>query len=113
MVEIYKKLFLEGENLKLKELKKNLTNIKAKEQNISNNLFKHYFTKYQSTSNMCKKLSDPKSTVNEFQLKPIKEKLAKLKKITENSPKNEKYKITENKNVMDIVELILYFDEQN
>ena len=44
-------------------------------------MFKHYFTKYQSPSNMCKKLSNPKSTANEFQLKSIKEELARLKKI--------------------------------
>ena len=39
--------------------------IERKEQKISNELFKEYFTHYQSPSNMCKKLSESKGAVNE------------------------------------------------
>ena len=42
--------------------KQRLNEIKQKEQNIKNYLFKEYFTNYQSPSNMYKKLRDAKKT---------------------------------------------------
>ena len=49
-----------------------LDQIKKKEQNISNELFKEYFTDYQSPSNMFKKLSETESAVNKIQADSIK-----------------------------------------
>ena len=46
--------------------------IKRSEQNISNKLFKVYFTDYQSPSNMYKKLSKAKGLVNEVRVDSIK-----------------------------------------
>ena len=42
-----------------------LDEIKRKEQNINNELFKEYFTDYKSPSNMYKKLSETEGAVNE------------------------------------------------
>ena len=41
-----------------------LDEVKRKEQNINNELFKEYFTNYQSPSNMYKKLSETEGAVN-------------------------------------------------
>ena len=49
-----------------------LDEIKKKEQNISNELFKEYFTDYQSPSNMFKKLSETEGAVNKIQADSIK-----------------------------------------
>ena len=46
--------------------------IKRKEQKINNELFKVYFTDYQSPSNMYKKLSETKDAVNEVWVDSIK-----------------------------------------
>ena len=56
--------------------------IERKEQNIKNELFKAYFTDYQSPSNMYKKLSKSKDAVNKVWVKSIK--------------KVQSYKITKN-----------------
>ena len=45
--------------------------IERKEQNIKNELFKAYFTDYQSPSNMYKKLSKSKDAVNKVWVKSI------------------------------------------
>ena len=45
-----------AERIKLR--KKRFDEIKRKEQNINNELFKAYFTDYQSPSSMYKKLSE-------------------------------------------------------
>ena len=47
--------------------------IKRKEQKINNELFKVYFSDYQSPSNMYKKLSETKDAVNEVWVDSIKE----------------------------------------
>ena len=57
-----------------------LVEIKRKEQNIKNELFKTYFTEYQCPSNMYKKLSKAKDAVNEVRVDSIKAVLNKLKK---------------------------------
>ena len=41
-----------------------LDEIKRKEQNINNELFKKYFTDYQSPNNIYKKLSETEGAVN-------------------------------------------------
>ena len=58
-----------------------LDEIKIKEQNISNELFKKYFTNYQSPSNMYKKLSETKAALNEVRVDSIKKVLSKLQRI--------------------------------
>ena len=46
--------------------------IKRSEQNTNNKLFKVYFTDYQSPSNMYKKLSNAKGSVNEVRVNSVK-----------------------------------------
>ena len=55
--------------------------IKRKEQNINNELFKKYFTDYQNPSNMYKKLSETKGAVNEVRVDSIKKVLSTLQRI--------------------------------
>ena len=50
--------------------------IKRKEQNINNELFKEYFTDSQSPSNMYKKLSETEGGVNEVRADSIKKVLS-------------------------------------
>ena len=87
--------------------------IKRKEQNINNELFKVYFTDYQSPSNMYKKLSKTKEAVNEVRVDSIKEVLYKLQRIINDAPKDNAFKIEENEKIMDIVERILYSNQLN
>ena len=49
-----------------------LDEIKRKEQNINNELFKEYFIDYQSPSNMYKNLSETEGAVNDVRVDPIK-----------------------------------------
>ena len=51
-----------------------LDKIERKEQNMNNELFKAYFTDYQSPSNMYKKLSETKGAVNEVRVDSVKKK---------------------------------------
>ena len=62
--------------------------IKRKEQNINNELFKEYFTDYQSPSNMYKKLSETEGAVNEVRVDSIKKVLSKLQRIMDYVPKD-------------------------
>ena len=48
------------ERIKLR--KEGFNEIKTKEQNINNKLFKAYFTDYQSPSCTCRKLSETENT---------------------------------------------------
>ena len=52
--------------------KERLDEIKRKEQNINNELFKEYFTDYKSPSNMYEKLSETEGAVNEIRVDSIK-----------------------------------------
>ena len=79
---------------------------REKKQNISNELFKAYFTDYQSSSNMYKKLSETENTEIKFS-KFIKKALTKLKRIIENTPKDDAAKIEENEKIIDVAERIL------
>ena len=65
-----------------------LDEIKRKEQNINNELFKEYFTDYQSPSNMYKKLSETEGAVNEVRVDSIKKVLSKLQRIMDYVPKD-------------------------
>ena len=87
--------------------------IERKEQNINNELFKAYFTDYQSPSSMYKKLSETKGAVNKFRVESIKKVLRKLQRINDYTPKDDADKIKKNEKIIDIVERILYFDQLN
>ena len=65
-----------------------LHEIKRKKQNINNELFKEYFTDYQSPSNMYKKLSETEGAVNEVRVDSIKKVLSKLQRIMDYVPKD-------------------------
>ena len=93
------------ERIKLR--KERFDEIKRKEQNINNELFKAYFIDYQSPSSMYKELSKTKYTETEVRVDLIKEVLNKMKKVIENVPKDDVLKIEENEKIIDIVERIL------
>ena len=82
--------------------------LKGKEQSINNELFKTYFTDYQSPSIMYKKLREPENTeINKTGADLIKKVLTKLKRIIGNTPKDDAAKIEENEKIIDVVERIL------
>ena len=71
-----------------------LDKIERKEQNMNNELFKAYFTDYQSPSNMYKKLSETKGAVNEVRVDSVKKTvLSKLQRVIKNAPKDDVFKI--------------------
>ena len=90
-----------------------LDEIKRKEQNINNELFKEYFIDYKSPSNMYKKLSETESAVNEVRVDSIKKILSKLQRIIEYVPKDNAFKIQKNGKIIDILERILEFNQLN
>ena len=75
---------------------------------MNNELFKTYFTGYQSLLNMYKKLSDIEGVVNGVWVESV----SKLKRIIEYAPKDD-FNIEENEKTKDIVERILYFNQLN
>ena len=95
--------------------KQRFSEIVKRETMINNNLFKEYF-KYLSPSNMYKNLNtttdieENKTTVNK-----IKHNLADLMVDIENDPTNnaKKKKIRNRNNIVEIVELILEFNQLN
>ena len=87
--------------------------IERTENNINNELFKVYFTGYQSPSNMYKNLSQTKRAVNKVWMDSIKKLLSKLQRIIDYGTKDEAAKIKGNEEIIDIVECILYFNQLN
>ena len=83
--------------------------VRRKEQNINNELFKKYFTDYQNPSNMYKKLSEKKGAVNEVRVDSIKKVLSTLQRIIDYIPKDNAFKSEENEKIIDIVERIPEF----
>ena len=81
-----------------------LDEIKRKEQNINNELFKIYFTDNQSPSNMYKTLSETEGAVNKI--------LSKLRRIVYYVLKDNAFKIQENEKIIDIFERILEFNNK-
>ena len=64
---------------RIKSRKERLDEIKRKEQNINNLLFKEYFTDYWGPSNMYKKLSETENAkINKTKVDSIKKILSKL-----------------------------------
>ena len=73
--------------------------------------FKKNLANYQSPSDMYKSLRDTKSKKNEGQVYLIKEVLNRLKEAIKNVSDDKKFIIKENKNIINIVKRILYFNE--
>ena len=79
--DVPKKIIFEKSIAERSKLSRKRTNeIKRKEENINNDLFKNYFTNYRSPSGMYGKLIEKKGTVNEYRVYLIKEALTKMKK---------------------------------
>ena len=71
-------------------------------------MFKAYFTDYESSSSMYKKLNETENTeINRTPGDLIKKVLTKLKRIIDNTPKNHAANIEENEKIVDIAEKIL------
>ena len=115
---MHQKLIKENQNQNLKkELQKILhlrrgkvIEIKRKEKNINNKLFKQYFTNYQNPSYMYKKLREAEGEINEDQVYLIKEVLNRMKKGIKNVFKNKPFEIEQKKKIINIVARILYFN---
>ena len=85
-----------------------IAEIKEEQKNIDNLLFNYYFIKYQSPSDMYKKLRKTKGKKNEDQVYSIKEILDQIKKSNKSA---KEYVIKKNENIINIVERILYFNQ--
>ena len=96
-----------AENVKLR--KQRLDIINKKKENINNELFNHYF-RYLNQSIMLKRLRDASDERNKDLVESINEKLTKMKNIVKNVPK---YRLEENKKIIDIVERILELNSKN
>ena len=78
--------------------KERLDEIKIKEQNISNELFEYYFSDYQNPSNMYNKYIETEDDeMNQIKVNLIKKILSKLQKTVDYAPKDNTFKIKENK----------------
>ena len=93
-----------ADRVKLRKQKLDIIN-KNKEK-INNELFKEYFN-YSDSATMIKRLKNASDERNKDMEESINEKLNKMKKIIINVPKDESFKIEENKKIIDIVETIL------
>ena len=88
-----------------------LDEVKKIEENISNDLFSHYFN-YSSPNNMRSRLDNAKGEINKNKVHLIKKVLTKIKKIVKNVPEDRRLKIDENE-IIDIVERILELNNEN
>ena len=87
--------------------------IKRKEKDIKNELFKKYFIDYQRPSNMYEKLIETNDAkINETRVYLIKNVLAKFKKTIDYVPKNKTFKTEENEKIIDVVERILELNDK-
>ena len=75
---------------------------------MNNELFKEYFTNYQSPSDMYKKVHKKENERNEDQVYSVKLALDKMKKIIKNVSENRKFMIEENEKIIDIVERVFF-----
>ena len=83
------------------------------EKSINDKLFKEYFTNYQSPSDMYKKSCETEAERNEDRVYLIKEVLNRLKIVIENVSKNKTLMVEENNKIINIVERIIYFNQQD
>ena len=75
-------------------------------------MFKENFYNYRSPSDMYKKLFERKGAVNEHHVYLIKEVSTKMKKMIKNVPEDNAPKIGTNKQIIDLVESILEFNNK-
>ena len=73
--------------------KEMVAEIEKEEKNIDNELFKSYFTIYQSPSDMYKKLHKTEGKKNKYQVYAIKKVLDKIKKLIQNGPENKNFRL--------------------
>ena len=100
-----------GERTKLR--KQRLNKIAKNEKKINRELFRKHL-KYSSPVDMYKNLNKSINTErNKIQTKLIKNALIDLKRDVENMPKDNANKIEENNKIIDIIEHILYFNEES
>ena len=71
--------------------------IEKEEKNIDNELFKSYFTIYQSPSDMYKKLHETEGKKNKYQVYAIKKVLDKIKKLIQKGPENKNLRLKKTK----------------
>ena len=87
--------------------------IAKKEKKVSLDLFKRYFD-YLNPSSMYKALNETKiSGKNRAQVNTIENRLTNLIVTLKGSPKSDSERLKNRNNMLDIAELILYFNEQN
>ena len=98
---------------RVKSKNERISEFKKRRKNIENELFKYYFIDYQKPSDMYKKLCETKDKINEDQVDLIKKILDKIKKEIKNAPKNKKIVIKLNKEIINIVERVLYFNQRD
>ena len=98
-----------ADRVKLRKQKLDIIN-KNKEK-INNELFKEYFN-YSNLDTMIKRLKNASDERNKDMVESINKKLNKMKKIIKNVPKDESFKIEENKKIIDIVERILELNSE-
>ena len=100
-----------GERTKLR--KQRLHEIAKNEKKINIELFSKFF-KYLGQSNLCETLNESINTQrNKIQTKLVKIALTNFREDIENMPNYNANKIEENNKTIDIVEHILYFNEEN
>ena len=111
--DLPKETIFERSILEKTKLRERLDEIKEKEQNINNLLFKEYFTDYKSPSNMSEKLIETEDAeVNKIKADFIKKILSKLQKTVDCVTKYDTLKTKENKKIIDIVKHILEFNDK-
>ena len=91
--------------------KQKLDIINKNKGKINNELFKEYFN-YSNPDTMIKRLKNASDERNKDLVESINEKLNKIKKIVKNVPKDESFKIEENKKIIDIYERILELNSE-
>ena len=107
--EVPKKTVFEKSIAERSELRKDrFSEIKRKQENLNNELFKAYFTEYESPSSMYNKLINSGNVrINKSQVDSIKKTLTRMKKSIKKVPKKYDFRIKENEEIIYIVERIL------
>ena len=111
--EVPKKTIVERSIAKRVQLTRGRIAEIEEEKSINDKLFKEYFTNYQSPSDMYKKLCETEAERNEDRVYLIKEVLNRLKIVIENVSKNKTLMVEENNKIINIVERIIYFNQQD
>ena len=99
-----------GKRTKLR--RKRFDEIAKKEKAIDSDLLNYYF-KYSGTSNMYKQLNEEDTENNQVKVDFIKDDMTDLKEDIENASKDDVDKIEKMNKIPDIVELILYINNED